>query len=159
MGKEGLCCRVNETEKSAADARKRKASPLHLLGDFLFYVALYVFGLIWRRDRYCILGSAIALPSFVLWFIAKLQLGSSFSLKAEARTLVTDGLYSRVRHPIYLFSTLAMIGIAICLRLWFFYAYVGLGVAAQLWRIRREERVLAKTFGEAYRNYRKDTWF
>ncbi|HTS34882.1 MAG TPA: isoprenylcysteine carboxylmethyltransferase family protein [Candidatus Solibacter sp.] len=140
-------------------ARNGKISPVHLLGDFLFYVALFLFAVIWRRDSTCIVGSVIAVPAFALWFLAKLQLGSSFTPKAEARTLVTQGLYSRIRHPIYLFGTLALLGIAICLHSAYFYAYLGLTIAAQLWRIQREERVLREKFGEAYVAYRRHTWF
>ena len=138
---------------------KSRISYLLLLGDFLFYVALFALAVIWRRDARCVLGGIIAVPSFVLWFVAKLQLGHSFTFKAEARELVTHGLYSRIRHPIYFFSTLALLGIGICLRSWYFYAYLGITVAGQLWRIHREERVLREKFGPAYLDYRRRTWF
>jgi len=130
-----------------------------LLGDFLFYVALFLFAVAWRRDWRCILGAAIALPGFALWFTAKLQLGASFTLRPDTRKLVTTGLYSRIRHPIYLFSTLAVLGTAVCLHSIYFYAFVGLAVAAQLWRIRMEEKVLRERFGQAYLDYRRRTWF
>ena len=130
-----------------------------LLGDFLFYVALFLFAVAWRRDWRCLLGAAIALPGFALWFTAKLQLGASFTLRPDTRKLVTTGLYSRIRHPIYLFSTLAVLGTAVCLHSIYFYAFVGLAVAAQLWRIRMEEKVLRERFGQAYLDYRRRTWF
>ena len=130
-----------------------------LLGDFVFYVALFIFAVIWRRDAGCVLGGVIAVPGFVLWFIAKLQLGSSFTARPEARELVTHGLYSRIRHPVYFFSTLALLGIAICLRSVYFYAFLGIAVAGQVWRIRLEEKVLQGTFGQAYLDYKGRTWF
>jgi protein-S-isoprenylcysteine O-methyltransferase Ste14 len=138
---------------------KSRISYLFLVGDFLFYVALFALAVIWRRDARCVLGGIIAVPSFALWFIAKLQLGRSFTPKAEARELVTHGLYSRIRHPIYFFSTLSLLGIGICLGSWYFYAYMGIAVAGQLWRIHREERVLRENFGPAYLEYRRRTWF
>jgi len=138
---------------------KRWVKLLFLLGDFLFYLAVFVAALLWRRDAPCILGSAIAIPSFVLWFVAKLQLGSSFTPKAEARALVTHGLYSRIRHPIYFFASLALVGTAFCLRSVYFSVYVGITIAAQLWRIRRENRVLREKFGQDYLDYRRQTWF
>ena len=138
---------------------KPRASLLLLLGDFLFYLALFVAAVAWRRDAACILGSAITVPSFVLWFVAKLQLGSSFTPRAEARALVTHGLYSRIRHPIYFFASLALVGTAFCLRSAYFSAYVGLTIAAQLWRIRRENRVLREKFGQDYLECRRKTWF
>ena len=138
---------------------KPRASLILLLGDFLFYLALFVAAIIWRRDATCVLGGALAIPSFVLWFVAKLQLGRSFTPKAEARALVTHGLYSRIRHPIYFFSTLAFFGIAICLRSVLFNVYVGMTIATQLWRIRRENKVLREKFGQDYLDYRRKTWF
>ncbi|MBZ5666047.1 MAG: isoprenylcysteine carboxylmethyltransferase family protein [Acidobacteriia bacterium] len=101
----------------------------------------------------------IGCPAFVLWLMAKLNLGESFTLSAQAQHLVTHGLYSRIRHPIYFFSTLALFAIALCLHSLLLYIYVALVVGVQLWRARVEERVLAERFGEAYREYRRRTWF
>ena len=132
---------------------------LPLLGDFLFFFALFIFAVTLRHDQLCIWGGVLAIPSFALWFMAKLDLGSSFTARPEARALVTGGLYSRIRHPIYFFSTLAMVGIAICLRSRWFDLYVVALVMVQLWRIRLEERALRAKFGEAYLEYRRGTWF
>jgi protein-S-isoprenylcysteine O-methyltransferase Ste14 len=129
---------------------KRKISYWLLLGDFVFYVALFLFSLAWRRNWACVWGGLIAVPGFVLWFMAKLELGSSFTGVADARELVTTGLYSRIRHPIYFFSTFALLGTAICLGYRFFYVFVGVSVVAQLWRMRREEKVLREKFGQEY---------
>jgi len=134
-------------------------SYLLLLGDFVFYLAICVAAIVWRRDPVCIWGSLLAIPSFTLWFVAKLQLGSSFTARPEARALVTRGVYSKIRHPIYLFSTLAMVGTAICLRLLIFDIYIGIGVLLQLYRIRLEERTLRGKFRESYEEYRRRTWF
>jgi len=43
--------------------------------------------------------------------IALRQLGRSFSVMAEARQLVTSGLYRFVRHPLYLTEEIAIIGV------------------------------------------------
>jgi protein-S-isoprenylcysteine O-methyltransferase Ste14 len=136
-----------------------RISYVHLLEDFLFYLAFYLFAIPRHFDRVSLWGSLLAVPSFVLWFAAKLHLGASFTPLPEARTLVTRGLYSRIRHPIYFFSTLAMLGTAICLRLWWFNLMTAIIVPLQLWRIRLEERVLREKFGEAYLEYRHRTWF
>jgi protein-S-isoprenylcysteine O-methyltransferase Ste14 len=85
--------------------------------------------------------------------------GSSFTVRPEARELVTHGLYSKIRHPVYFFSTLALVGIAICLRSVYFYPFLGIAVVGQAWRIRLEERVLREKFGQAYLDYKGGTWF
>jgi protein-S-isoprenylcysteine O-methyltransferase Ste14 len=138
---------------------KPRVSPLLLLGDFLFYLAVFVAAVVWRWDGRCVLGSLVAVPCFALWLTAKLQLGSSFTPKAEARALVTHGLYSRIRHPIYFFASLALLGTAICLRSVVFNVYLIVTIAVQLWRIRRENRVLREKFGQEYLDYRRGTWF
>ena len=80
-------------------------------------------------------------------------------MRPEARELVTHGLYSKIRHPVYFFSTLALVGIAICLRSVYFYPFLGIAVVGQAWRIRLEEKVLREKFGQAYLDYKGGTWF
>src|SRR6266478_3162968 len=56
----------------------------------------------WSAARWTGLG--IALPAAVLLFVARWQLGRSFSVTPQARQLVTHGLYSKIRNPIYVFQ-------------------------------------------------------
>jgi protein-S-isoprenylcysteine O-methyltransferase Ste14 len=53
------------------------------------------------------MGLTIATIGLVLWISARLQLGQSFTVRARATALVTTGLYSKIRHPIYLFGDLS----------------------------------------------------
>lgn len=55
----------------------------------------------------------MAVVGFALWMVAQVQLGKSFSVGTQAKTLVTTGLYSKFRHPIYLFGKLAFGGLFI----------------------------------------------
>src|SRR5918911_4266450 len=63
-------------------------------------------------------GVGLAAACFPLWIVARFQLGSAFTLKPEARRLVTRGLYSRIRHPIYLFGSGAYFGAFLALQFW-----------------------------------------
>jgi protein-S-isoprenylcysteine O-methyltransferase Ste14 len=128
-------------------------------GDVTLYAALLVFGVIWRRDALALVGAFIAIIGFTLVIIARLQLGDSFTGRAEARALVTSGLYSRIRHPVYFFGVLALCGIAICLRSICFNVYLLITILGLLWRIRRENKVLREKFGMAYADHRRQTWF
>jgi protein-S-isoprenylcysteine O-methyltransferase Ste14 len=104
-------------------------------------------------------GIGIAAVGFSMWILARVQLGKSFAVRAQARALVTSGLYSKFRHPIYYFAGVAFLGLFVA---WgkiipliifpFFYS-------TQLIRIRREEKVLENAFGDDYRRYRQSTWF
>src|SRR5207249_1810308 len=51
----------------------------------------------WSAARWTGLG--IAVPAAVLLFVARWQLGRSFSVTPQARQLVTHGLYSKIRNP------------------------------------------------------------
>ena len=106
-----------------------------------------------------LIGMAIAVVGFGLWMLARIQLGESFAVRAQAKTLVTTGLYSKFRHPIYLFGGIAYLGLFISWGkliplLCFLLIY-----PVEILRARKEERVLEKTFGEEYRRYKASTWF
>ncbi|MDT4953776.1 MAG: hypothetical protein QOJ02_1914 [Acidobacteriota bacterium] len=104
-------------------------------------------------------GLAVALVSFPLWILARLQLGASFSIRPEARQLVTSGLYSKIRNPIYVFGTAASFGIMLALQIWPVLVLWLATTPLQIVRSRREERVLKAAFGEQYELYRSKTWF
>ena len=104
-------------------------------------------------------GIAIALPAFVLVIISRIQLGGAFSVGAKASVLVTSGIYSRIRNPIYVFSTIMLLGV-ICWtgRLWLL-LLLGIIVPMQIFRSRNEAAVLAEKFGDEYLAYKQQTWF
>jgi protein-S-isoprenylcysteine O-methyltransferase Ste14 len=104
-------------------------------------------------------GLGIAIPSFLLFMLARVQLGRAFSVKAKATTLVTTGIYSRIRNPIYVFGVLMVAGVIIWAdRPWFLLVYVVI-IPLQIFRIRKEEQVLEDKFGAAYLEYKRRTWF
>jgi protein-S-isoprenylcysteine O-methyltransferase Ste14 len=90
--------------------------------------------------------------------VARFQLGRAFSVRAQASSLVTRGLYSRFRNPIYLFGEIAYLGLAVAWGQWIGYFLVAVSWVAQLLRIRKEEAVLEQAFGEEYRRYKATTW-
>ena len=123
----------------------------------LWTFAVYASGLPWTPAR--IAGAAIALPSFLLVVVARMQLGGAFSVTAKASTLVTRGLYSRIRNPIYVFSALTILGIIIWTGRPMLLLVLTVLVPLQMYRSRNEEQVLTERFGAAYLEYKKATWF
>jgi protein-S-isoprenylcysteine O-methyltransferase Ste14 len=106
-----------------------------------------------------IAGAIIAIPAFILWFIARVQLGKSFSITPQAKELVTHGLYSKIRNPVYFFGLLFIAGLFLYIgRPWLLLLFVLL-IPLQLFRIKKEEKVLQEKFGETYLEYKKSTWF
>lgn len=104
-------------------------------------------------------GLILAVVGFVLWTVARFQLGNSFAVTAQARQLVTGGLYSKIRNPIYVFGSCVIAGTILVLGHPIWLLIFVLIVPLQLWRARKESRVLEEKFGETYRTYRAGTWF
>ena len=111
----------------------------------------------WSAEK--VIGAVIVGISFPLFVLARWQLGSSFSVKAKASRLVTTGLYSRIRNPIYLFGGLFVVGLSLFLSPWGPLVVALVIVPMQVMRARREERMLAEAFGEEYVRYKSKTWF
>lgn len=91
--------------------------------------------------------------------LARAQLGNSFAVTAQAKELVTGGIYSRIRHPIYVFSALTVAGLLMYLARPHFLLLLLVLVPVQIWRARIEEAVLEQRFGETYTRYKQRTWF
>jgi len=106
-----------------------------------------------------VVGGVIIAVCFPLFVLARWQLGSSFSIEAKAGALVTTGLYSRIRNPIYLFGGLVTMGLSLFFSVWGPLLVAVVIVPLQVYRSRKEEQVLASAFGEEYRRYRSKTWF
>ena len=128
--------------------------------SYLVYLAFFGFGVIARlNNTLSYIALFLSLVCAVLWFVARWQLGDAFSVTAQAHQLVTQGLYSKIRHPIYVFGTMAFLFVVLALQGWpalIIWAFV---ILIQVARVRREERVLAQAFGAEYTAYRSRTWF
>jgi protein-S-isoprenylcysteine O-methyltransferase Ste14 len=111
----------------------------------------------WTVSR--ILGAVLALAGYSLFVKARLQLGKSFSVTPQAKELVTLGLYSRIRNPIYVFVDVMIFGAILALHLYWLFALFPLLVAMHMIRARREGKVLQEKFGQTYLDYRDETWF
>ncbi len=114
-------------------------------------------GIVWTPGR--IAGLSIAAPALVMLVIARLQLGSAFSAHAKASVLVTTGLYSRIRNPIYVFSALVIVGMILFIGQPWLFLFFAVLIPVQFYRSRKESQVLEAKFGEDYRRYRQKTWF
>ena len=106
-----------------------------------------------------LMGVCLMIVGFVFWTVARFQLGASFAIRAEARQLVTRGLYSKIRNPIYVFGSCVMAGGILVFGKPVWLLIFLLVIPLQIWRARKESAVLESAFGEEYRNYRAGTWF
>jgi protein-S-isoprenylcysteine O-methyltransferase Ste14 len=106
-----------------------------------------------------LVGIVIALPCAFLLVVARVQLGSAFSVAPKASKLVRTGLYSRIRNPIYVFGGLLIIGLLLLAGRPVLLLFLLVLIPLQAVRVRREEQVLAEKFGAEYEEYKRGTWF
>jgi Phospholipid methyltransferase len=95
-------------------------------------------------------GLALAVISFALVVLARLQLGKSFSVAPKATDLVERGLYSRLRHPMYLFVDLSVCGIALAVHRGYVLLPLVIFLPLQMRNARTERKILQEKFGERY---------
>jgi len=104
-------------------------------------------------------GAILAVVAFCFVITARMQLGKSFSVRPEAKELVTHGLYARIRNPMYVFIDLIVFGLILAFHLHCLFVVLAILVVFQVRQAGREAKVLQEKFGQAYIDYRKQTWF
>jgi protein-S-isoprenylcysteine O-methyltransferase Ste14 len=105
------------------------------------------------------IGLAVFLLGLALAIWARVYLGRNWGMPMSQKAdpeLVTTGLYSSVRHPIYSGIILAMIGTTIAVSLYWLVAVALLG-AYFLYSAIVEERSMARLFPGSYSEYKRST--
>src|SRR5690242_17667132 len=102
------------------------------------------------------LGAILVLAGLGLAVWARVHLGRNWGMpmtQKDEPELVTSGPYSRVRHPIYSGSLLAIFGTALAINLYWLLALVAIG-AYFIYSARVEEKLMSASFPTAYASYR-----
>jgi len=103
------------------------------------------------------LGSLFAIAALGMFYLTHRALGRNWSISLDVREnheLVTNGIYRRVRHPMYSAFWLWAVAQALLLPNWIagFAGLAGFGILF-FGRVAREERMMLETFGDSYRAY------
>jgi protein-S-isoprenylcysteine O-methyltransferase Ste14 len=106
-----------------------------------------------------ILALLLTIAGIAAVAVARYQLGNSFTLSPQARTLVTYGLYSKIRNPVYVFSAIALAGLFVYIDRPIYLVSFLVLIPLQFIRAHIESRVLEEKFGDTYRQYKSKTWF
>jgi protein-S-isoprenylcysteine O-methyltransferase Ste14 len=111
------------------------------------------------KETTLLVGALLVLVGLALLVLSRPQLGNAFAVAPRAKHLVTHGLYARVPHPMYVFLDVALLGAVLMLRRPWLLVVLGVLVIIHAWQAGREARVLEQAFGDAYRDYRRCTWW
>lgn len=102
-------------------------------------------------------GVALQLPFIWLFWRSHADLGQNWSPGLEVRkdhALVTQGVYARIRHPMYAAIWLSAIAQPLLIQNWIAgFLVVPMFAALYLTRIPKEEAMMRETFGDAYSDY------
>lgn len=124
-------------------------SPLFAFAEYPLYAAPFA------------IGMALMLFGLWLFYRSHTDLGLNWSVTLEMReghTLITDGIYAKIRHPMY--SAMFVLGVAqtfFCQNWFVGPAYLVTFGLLYLLRVRVEERMMVDRFGSEYEAYMKTT--
>lgn len=107
-----------------------------------------------------IFGAAVACVGLVIFVLAFFSFGDSWRIGIDRKTagqLVTGGIFSISRNPIYVAFDLIFIGVFFMNGTWFFLIFGVLAILAIQSQTLREEKFLAQRYGDEYERYRRNT--
>jgi protein-S-isoprenylcysteine O-methyltransferase Ste14 len=126
-----------------------------LLGSFMM-TAVAIAPMSETPNALTVIATVIMVSGTLITAAALLFLRRSFSITPEARQLVTSGMYSLVRHPMYLGEILGSLGMVLAAVSPFTVAIFTVFVLLQVRRMDYEERILEQAFPD-YRLYKQQT--
>ena len=131
---------------------------LYLLPLLFAYLGPKNFGFGYEELVYT--GLAIGTVGVVLWILSMFTLGPSLAVLPGADRLVTRGVYRYMRHPIYVGIVLTLSGLFLACGSLICLLYVlAVIIPLNIFRARAEEKTLHQQLGNAYQQYRANTFF
>jgi protein-S-isoprenylcysteine O-methyltransferase Ste14 len=104
------------------------------------------------------IGGGLRITSRVTLKKAGFGMVNSYKLQiVGGQRLITTGLYSRIRHPLYLGEMTRNLGLAILFSSLYGLVLVTIANFFLLIRIEIEEKMLISEFGQEYEEYKKKT--
>ncbi len=117
----------------------------------------------WNTLNYsiAIFGLCAFTVGIIIRWISIIQLGKGFTVDVtitKTHSLKTDGIYKNIRHPSYLGLLLILFGLSISMNSLISFFIISIPIYfAVIYRMKIEESVLSKEFGDIYKNYKLHT--
>jgi len=107
------------------------------------------------------IGTGIYVVALWLFWRSMADLGRNWSISVQLRdehSLVTEGVYRYIRHPLYASGFLTAIATALMLHNWIAgLSWLAISIPIYLTRVDHEEQMMLDHFGEQYQKYMKCT--
>lgn len=112
-------------------------------------------------DAATAVGALLQIPYLALFWLSHADLGRNWSPGLEVREsheLVTNGIYARIRHPMYAAIWISSLAQPLLIHNWIA-GFLVIPAFAAMWfvRVPQEEAMMSETFGAAYDAYCRHT--
>lgn len=107
-----------------------------------------------------LVGASLVTLGLLIFNLAYFSFGDSWRVGFDVKTpgkLVTGGIFTVSRNPIYLSLNLWIFGIFLINGTLIFLIFALLAIAVQHWQILQEEDFLSRLYGQPYQDYRART--
>ena len=122
-------------------------------------IATYLVTVYWQNHYFNYLGLIIFSFGLLIWWTGKLTLDDAFNIGLEPIKFVTKGIYSRIRHPIYVGLCLTLLGLAIFVPSILWFGLFAVTFFVLIIKAFLEEKRLFEKYGQKYMEHKKQTWF
>jgi protein-S-isoprenylcysteine O-methyltransferase Ste14 len=151
----GLLVALYVARLPARDADRRPSTAVIAFGGSFLAMCIPFLPGAPRRDWLLLPADLVSLVGIVWTLWALLWLGRSFAILPQARRLVTGGPYAMSRNPLYLGEMVGGWSVFLPTLSWPGAIVLVTNLLLLLARVRFEERVLARSLGREYEEYRR----
>jgi protein-S-isoprenylcysteine O-methyltransferase Ste14 len=134
----------------------------HLVPLALTIISVYFWITCFKDSITYYAGLIINIIGLIIWWLAKIEIGENWSGgygKPSLKELVTTGIYSKIKHPLYWGINITLIGILLMYHLLWISIIILFIVLYFFNRMRIETIFLEKKLGKVYKEYKNSTWF
>ena len=110
-----------------------------------------------------LLGIVFIIMATIISYVARRELGNNWAPAAayqikKDQQLVTSGIYSYIRHPIYLGVVLTFLGVELIVGSYLVLLFMIIVPWVAYIQSKKEEKILIEHFGQQYKEYQKKTF-
>lgn len=134
--------------------RRKAGIAVHVVGIPIWLISMFILSV--QEFKFSLLIYPGILLILIGLFIAFKGFHEIWENLLRAKGVYRKGLYSKVRHPVYLGLIIAMLGLVLLVYSLLFFIYAIATILMIFWLAYYEEKHLIKRFGKRFLNYKKE---